>query len=373
MTRKTELLGSSEISRRPVSRRTVLGGLGAAAGVAALGMPAVHTRAAEPLKVGVYGGYFKDSFDKFIFPDFTETTGIEVESVAEPTGEAWLVQLEQAARAGQAPADVSMMAVTPLLKGQQTELWMPLDESKLSNLDKLLPPFVHHYADERLSGVGAVAWYITLVSNTDVIPEAPESWGDMWAEDKRDTLGLLALASNSFLLEITAETFFGGQEILSSEEGILEVLAKLAEVKPNVQLWYRDEGQFQQALQTGEIPMGQYYHDVAGLAAADGYPVRSTFPKEGGVNDSGSWAISKASAMADEAHIFIDYMCQPAIQASLSRNVGTAPTVQRDLLDLSDEEFAAVASATPPIIPNYQMYLERGDWLEQQWIETITG
>ncbi len=360
-------------NRTSLSRRHVVGGLGAAAGLAAVGLPAVHSRAAEPLKVGVYGGYFKDSFDKFIFPEFTEATGIEVESVAEPTGEAWLVQLEQAARAGQAPADVSMIAQVPMLKGQAVELWMPLDRSRLPHADNLLEQFVHTYPDGRIDGIGAVAWYITLVSNTDVFPTAPSSWGDMWAEDKRDTLGLLALATNSFLLEITAETFFGGQEILSTEEGIREVLAKLAEVKPNVKLWYRDEGQFQQALQTGEIPMGQYYHDVAGLAAADGHPVRSTFPKEGGVNDSGCWAVSRASERADDAHVFIDYMCQPEIQASLSRNVGTAPTVRRELLDLTDAEFAAVASSIPPIVPNYQMYMERGDWLDQQWIETITG
>ena len=83
--------------------------------------------AENTLKVGAYGGYFKDSFDKHIFPDFTKETGIKVESVAEPTGEAWLVQLEQAARAGMAPADVSMMAQGPMLRGQRTELWMPLD------------------------------------------------------------------------------------------------------------------------------------------------------------------------------------------------------------------------------------------------------
>ncbi len=83
--------------------------------------------AENTLKVGVYGGYFKDSFDKHIFPDFTKDTGIKIESVAEPTGEAWLVQLEQAARAGVAPADISMMAQGPMLRGQRTELWMPLD------------------------------------------------------------------------------------------------------------------------------------------------------------------------------------------------------------------------------------------------------
>ena len=52
---------------------------------------------------------------------------------AEPTGEAWLVQLEQASKAGVAPADVSMMAQVPLLKGMTTELWAPLDLAKMPN------------------------------------------------------------------------------------------------------------------------------------------------------------------------------------------------------------------------------------------------
>ena len=179
--------------------------------------------------------------------------------------------------------------------------------------------------------------------------------------------------TNSFLLEITATTWFGGTGILDTEEGPLKVMNKLAEVKPNVRLWYRDEGQFQQALETGEIPMGQYYHDVAGLAAADGKPVRSTFPEEGGVLDSGSWSVSKASKRIEEAQVFIDYMCRPGIQSKLSRFVGTAPTIRRELTDLTDDEFAAVASAIPPILPRYDIYGTRGDWLNQKWSELIVS
>ena len=191
--------------------------------------------------------------------------------------------------------------------------------------------------------------------------------------DKENSLGLLALASNSFLLEVTAATFFEGTQILDTQEGILNVLAKLAEIKPNVKLWYRDEGQFQQALQSGEIPMGQYYHDVAGLAAAEGHPVRSTFPKEGGVLDSGCWAVSRACKKVDEAHIFINYMCQPHIQAMMSRKVGTAPTVKRETTDLSDGEFAAVSSEIPPIIPRYDvLFGEQSDWISQKWTEMVT-
>ncbi len=341
--------------------------------IIAIGLSAPVSAGRKVLKVGTYGGYFKDSFDKHIFPDFTKETGIKIESIAEPTGEAWLVQLEQAARAGQAPADVSMIAQTPMLRGQRSQLWAPLDLKKIPNSKYLLPQFIHRYKDGRVDGIGAVSWYITLVSNTNVFKQPPKSWADMWTPDKKDKLGLLALPSNSFLLEITAKTFFGGYDILNSKEGISKVLKKLAEIKPNVKLWYRDEGQFQQALQSGEIPMGQYYHDVAGLLAADGHPVRSTFPKEGGVNDSGCWAVSKASKKLEEAYIFINYMCRPDIQAKLARKVGTAPTVRREATGLTDAEFAAVSSDIPPIIPRYDLYTgDLSDWINQKWTEMVT-
>jgi len=354
-----------------IKRRTLLGaGL---AGASMLAMPSILRAQDKSLKVGVYGGYFKDSFDKNIFPEFTKATGIAIESIAEPTGEAWLVQLEQAARAGQAPADVSMMSQVAMLKGQATDLWTPIDTAKIKNASNLLDRFVNKYPDGRIAGIGAVSWYITLVTNTDVYKEAPTSWSAFWDPANADKLGLLALVSNSFLLEVTAKTFMGGTNALDTEEGLLKAFEKLAEVKPNVRLWYRDEAQFEQSLKSGEIPMGQYYHDVTGLAAADGHPVRSTFPKEGGIQDSGCWALSRASQKSEEAHIFIDYMCQPSIQATLSRKVGTSPTVKREVTDLTDKEFAAVSSDIEPIIPRYDLYQTKSDWLNQKWTELIVG
>jgi putative spermidine/putrescine transport system substrate-binding protein len=361
----------SVLLKSHVSRRAVLGGV--AAGSVALAMPNILRAQEKSLKVGVYGGYFKDSFDKHIFPIFTEASGIAVESVAEPTGEAWLVQLEQAARAGAAPADVSMMSQVATLKGMAVDLWAPLDLAKIPNAANVKPEFINKYPDGRVAGIGAVTWYITLVSNTEAYPEAPDSWAFLWDPSNADKLGLLALVSNSFLLEITAKTFFGGVEILDTDEGVLQVMDKIAELKPNVKLWYRDEAQFEQALKSGEIPMGQYYHDVTGLAAADGHPVRSTFPEEGGINDGGSWAVTKASTMVEEAHVFIDYMSKPETQATLSRKVGTSPTVNREVLDLTPEEFASVASDIPPIIPRYDLYQEKSDWLNQKWTELIVG
>lgn len=351
-----------------LTRRSVL-----AAGASLLAAPSVLRAQPRSLKVGVYGGFFKKSFDKHIFPAFTKATGIAVESVAEPTGEAWLVQLEQTARANQAPADVSMMGQVALLKGQSTKLWAPLDLARLPNSSNLQERFIKRYPDGKVSGIGAVSWYITLVSNTKAYPKAPESWAELWNPANKDKLGLLSLVSNSFLLEVTAKTFFGGTRMLDTEEGQLKAFKKLAELKGNVRLWYRDEAQFEQALKSGEVPMGQYYHDVTTLAAADGQPVRSTFPKEGGILDSGCWAVSRASKKADDAHVFINYMCQPAVQALMSRQIGTSPTVKRSLTDLTDKEFAGVSSEIDPIVPRYDLYQTRSDWLNEKWTQLIAG
>lgn len=360
--------------RYDASRRTVLKltAAAAAAGVLAGKAPAVRAQD-RSIKVGSYGGYFEESFRKHIFPGFTEATGIAVQSVPEPTGEAWLVQLEQAAKAGVAPADVNMIAQVPMLRGLRGGLWQTLDMAKMPNAQKVFEEYLNKTEDGAVAGVPAVSWFITLVTNTDVYPEAPDSWSFFWDPANEDRLGLLALASNSFLLDIAAKTHFAGQNMLATDEGVLKVIDKLAELKPNVALWYRDEGQFQNALQSGEIPAGQYYHDVTGLAAADGFPVRSTFPKEGGVADRGSWAVTTACKKVEEAQVFIDYMCQPAIQAVLARKVGTAPVVPRDLMDLSDAEFGAVSSDTPPILPDYQLYTDKGDWVNERWTAMITG
>ena len=117
--------------------------------------------------------------------------------------------------------------------------------------------------------------------------------------------------------------------------------------------------------------MGQYYHDVAGLAAAEGFPVRSTFPKEGGVLDSGYWVVPEHTKPVDEVHEFINYMCQPEVQASLSRNVGTAPVIDPALTDLTAEELAAVSSSGTPIIPQYHIYKEHGEWISDCWNQMI--
>ena len=127
---------------------------------------------------------------------------------------------------------------------------------------------------------------------------------------------------------------------------------KLQEVKPNVKLWFRDEAQAQPAYNEGEVSLGQFYHDITLFAASEaggGDPLRSVFPTEGAILDSGFWSISKTTENLGACVAFIDYMCRPEVQQELALTLGTIPSTKRETLTMTDEEYEAVAGPGPEV------------------------
>ena len=78
-----------------------------------------------------------------------------------------------------------------------------LDRGADDYLDTLIV-LVNKYEDGRVSGLGAVSWYITLVTNTKQYPEAPTSWAALWDPKNKDKLGLLALGRSGLALSFLA-------------------------------------------------------------------------------------------------------------------------------------------------------------------------
>jgi putative spermidine/putrescine transport system substrate-binding protein len=380
------------MSRDGVSRRDFLKKGAAAAGYLALpSILAACGRAPEPttrptsvdtadiegstIKVSTYGGFFEENFRK-MYPAFTKETGVEVESISQPTSEVWVTQLQQTVQAETTPpADISMLSGVGIQRAINGEIFAPIDLSVVPNNEHLAEGFVRESDDGRVAGIGAVSWFITIVSNTEIVPESPDTWSAFWDGEWENQLALLKNVGNSFLLEITAATFFGGYEPLQSQDGILEVMGKLQELKPNVKLWFRDESQAQQQYNTGEVSLGQFYHDIATFAASQGEPLQSVFPTEGAILDSGFWHISANSENVAASHAFIDYMSQPSIQEELALTLGTSPVVNREQMNLSDEDYEAVSGPGPDaaLRPEYRIYDELEDWLDQKWSELIVS
>ena len=326
------------------------------------------------IKVATYGGYFENAFIDHIFPEFRKSTGIKVESVTQPPTEVLLTTIEQATKAGVVTADVTVLDQFELIRGNNINgLFQSFDLAKIKNIDHINNSYLYR-KDEKEGpvGIGAMAWYLAMVVNTDRVSPMPESWADFWSPTFADNLGVNAIYRGG-LLDITAATFFDGINTLSTKEGILEVINKVSELKPNVKLWWNTFEPMEMALQNEEIIGGTYYPDVISLMAADGFPVTHLFPKEGNPMDYGSWVLSALSDKVDEAHEFVSFSCDPATQALMTRKVGTAPLVERSKTDLTDEEFFAISSEKSPILMAHKSYLKYNDFIKENWDKMLTA
>lgn len=349
------------ITRRHLIQTTAGAGLAAASGM--LAAPALAQ--SRSIKIGSYGGYFEDTHKDFIYPEFEKATGIKVESITQPDSTSWLQTMIQAKAAGNIPADISMHTALTILKaGRIGDILKPLDASKISTLGKVKPELLYEHNGALLS-VAANSYFASMVINTDEV-ETPTSWADFWDSSRFEaSLGLPKNVSFNFL-DIAAATFFNGAETLSTHDGITAVIEKVAELHPNVALWYSAESQMEQALKNFDVVAGMYFHDVAGLMASDGHPIASIFPKEGNILNHNSWTLTEGSEKSDEAHEFIAFSSEPATQAIMARNIGLAPVVDPALTDLTAEELGAVAG-TPTITPAYTAYLDDETFITETW------
>jgi putative spermidine/putrescine transport system substrate-binding protein len=219
--------------------------------------------------------------------------------------------------------------------------------------------------------VAAMSWYMTFVINPDELKPAPDSWTALW-EKHPNAWGIMN-GSTSQIFELTAQTYFGGIDVLLTEAGIDKVIGKIGELKGNVKLWWQDEGTMQTALVNDEVLGGTYMHDTAMTMLKAGTPVQSIFPKEGAVESTNFWCQLAASPKVAEAQEFLNFSCTPEAQQLIARFVGSAPVIDRGKLNLTDQEFAVVSSNIPSIPAATQARYLHLDYMERQFTKMVTA
>ena len=360
---------SNRIKRRDFLKTGAMLSTAAATGIYA---PAIIA-SDRTLKVSTYGGYFENAFIDHIFPAFRAATGIKIESVTQPTAEGWLLTMAQASKAGTMLTDLSMNDEGSMMRGANIEgLFQPFDLTKIPNKHHLDDIYFYPNKTNKTIGIGALAWYTAMVINTELVKQIPKSWAEFWDPRFKDSLGIISMYRGA-VLDIAAATFFDGIDTLASKEGILATINKASELKPNVKLWWRTWETMETALQNEEVVGGTYYPDATNLMAADGFPLIHLFPEEGNPIGFGSWCLSALSEKVEEAHEFVNFTCDPATQALITRKVTTAPLVARSKTDLTDEEFYAVSSDKPPIMMAHESYLKYSDFIQEEWNKMLTS
>ena len=357
-----------------LSRRSFLKGLGASAMVlgGVGGAFSFRGYAADPLKITTYGGIFKEVMNDVLVQPFKEDTGIDVKITPFEAEEA-LLSLKRAVDANNAPVDVPIIAQRSVIQGANMGIWREYSPNALDNL-KYIPPSLVTKSNDKVVGVGALSWYLNLVYNKEVIEEPLDSWKVLWDSEYRNQCGVNRNPAPSYLLDIAAVTYFDGQEILKTEEGIMEVMEKLKEIKPQVKLWWESEAEFEGPLTDGEVPIGQLYNDVTLVMQDQGEPVETVFPKEGGVLDHGEWPILKTTKKYAEALLFIDYSCKPEVQNEIARNLYSAPALKKEYVNLPEgmESKISGPGVEAAIKPDPNLYIgEMDQFIREKWNQNI--
>lgn len=327
----------------------------------------------DPLVFSSFGGAFKTILDEQLFQPFSEEYGYPVESQPQGGTAEMLPKLQSAVQGGSAPVDVAVMTVPGVLRGRNSDIWMTWEESDFENLDYLADDLIETNGDGMIDGIGSMGWFINLVHNTEAVDTGPTSWASLWDSAYENQMALMTPAVTGYLLDITAEVHFDGQETLSTEEGISEVFEKLAEVKSQANMWYTNEANFQSKLKDGATPMGMLYNDITIVLQENGAPVESTFVEEGSVLGSGRWVTPKTSEKTQAIRDFIDYASEPEVQDRVSKTLFTVPAIEEQYTNLSDDVYERIAGPglDAAIRPNFEMYVDRQEFINQQWNELI--
>lgn len=366
------LSDDAHLSPQGSSKRRFIKTAGLLAAAAALS-PAPFIRkawAAEPLKISTFGGAFGQGFAEHLFPAFTRATGIPVQRVEQASGSQFLLQLAQANASGNVPMDLCMMVDAQVLRGRARNLWhnfKPDDMPRVQALDAAY----RRATDRGVDGVGALAYFMTLAVNPDMMDPLPDSWQVLW--DKHPDYWGVQSGSQSPMLEIAANLYFGGNDILNSEAGIDKVIAKIAEIRPNVKLWWQDEGTMQTALQNEEVVGGTFIHDTTVYLQQNGTSVRSIFPREGALQGVNYWCQPSGSKRQEEARAFLEWSSSPEAQQIVARKLMSAPILPKSQMNLSDAEFALVSSERKPFPIATEARMRFADYLEQQFTRMLRG
>ncbi|WP_435185781.1 substrate-binding domain-containing protein [Halobellus sp. EA9] len=327
----------------------------------------------DPLTFSSFGGAFKTVLDEQLFQPFSEETGYPIESQPQGGTAEMLPKLQSAVQGGSAPVDVAIVTVPGLYRGRNSDIWMTWEESDFENLQYISDDLINTNDQGMIDGVGSMGWFINLVHNTEAVSEGPSSWTSLWDSAYEDQMAMMTPAVTGYMPDITAAVHFDGQETLSTEEGLNKVFQKLAEVKPQAQMWYTNEANFQSKLKDGSVPMGMLYNDITIVLQENGAPVESTFVEEGSVLGSGRWVSPKTSQKTEAIREFIDYASQPEVQDRIAENLYTVPAIESQYTTLSDETYERIAGPgiEEAIQPNFKMYVERQETINQMWNELI--
>ena len=314
------------LTSRNFSRRRFIGGA-AAIGVTLSALPRRGWAQSKQLNVYNWDTYIGET----TLDTFTESTGVSVQYDLYANNEELLAKL-QAGNPGYDlifPSDwaVENMAIQNMI--------MPLDHSKLSNLDNIDPNFRDPAFDPGMKhhvpymwGTMGIGYRKTAVDGT------PDSWGVILDSDKYS--GRIALLEDQrSVLGITLK--YLGYSMNSTNPGeIAQARDLLIEQKKHIKAFAPDSGQ--DMLIAGDVDVVMEWNGDIMQVMTEDDELSYLVPKEGGMVWTDNMCIPTGAPNVENAYAFIDHILDAEVNAEIANTIqfATANKAARQYINEAD-------------------------------------
>ena len=335
--------------KRTISRRKFLAVTGAAAASGPFfwtGRPS----AAGKVVIRTIGGSYEEATVKATFEPFTKATGIEVVKVPATLGKVLAMH-----EAGNMEMDVMDAGEVGVLSLSQKGALEKINYKawKMTNPDDMDP------AVRRDDMIGDIYYSSVLGYNTQAVPagKQPKSWAEFWDLKKFAGPRMLAdIASGAVDLEFALLADGVPKDKLYPID-VPRAFKALDRVRPAIKKFWDSGALSAQMLADKEVVLGSIWNGRLQAAADKGAPLAIEWNQA--MLQSQYWAVLKGAKNAENAQRFIDFACQPELQAAHAKLIPYGPTNRLAFKSIP----ADLATRLPSSPENKQKaFIQNGKW-----------
>jgi len=305
--------GDDEQAMKGAGRRRFL--KSAATLAAVTSVPTVWIRragAAGKVVVRTIGGAYEEAVVKAIVEPFAKSTGIEVVKVPATLGKL-LAMFES----GNIELDIVDAGELGVLSLSQKGGLDKIDYKgwKLTNPEDIDPVL------KRDDMVGDILFSSVLGYNSQVFPtgKQPKSWAQFWDLKKFEGPRMLAdLASGAVDLEFALLADGVPKDKLYPID-LDRAFKSLDRVRPGIRKFWDTGALSAQMLTDKEVVLGSIWNGRLQAVADKGAPLAIEWNEA--MLQPQFWAVMKGAKNAENAQRFIDFACQPQIQADVAKHI----------------------------------------------------
>jgi putative spermidine/putrescine transport system substrate-binding protein len=267
---------------------------------------------AEQITFVSQGGVYQEAQTKAILDPAAKLLGITIKQDSVP--DAWPMVKAQG-ETGKPVWDVIDTPPSNCIRGGREGLIEPLDLAKMPNVKGMPEAYRTPYSV-------AYEFYSSVLGyNTKSLKKVPQSWADFW--NVKDFPGTRALRNDPMGTLEAALISDGVPRDKLYPLDVDRAYKRLAQIKPDIAVWWSSGGQSAQLLNDGEVDMLMIWNGRVGAVKKDNTDVDFTY--NDGILQNTQLCILKNAPNLAQAVKFVDTAVSPDLQADLPKYIDYGP------------------------------------------------